>query len=195
MAGVSANPIAAMAVMLAWLGFAWRIVQLRRASRASASSERRDLGSWRSILLQGIAIGVAFAGPQTMPAITFDAATLATAILPIALAGGGFLLFDNAARELGRNWSLVARVREDHALVTTGAFAIVRNPIYLAMMLMMIAAGFALGHLLQLTIAVPLFVLATAMRVLREESLLRAQFGATYDDYAARVARLIPGIW
>ncbi len=146
-------------------------------------------------MLQGVAIGTAYFGPTRISREWLDIPMLATAALPVTLGVAGFLIFDSAAREIGRNWSLVARVREDHALVTTGAFALVRNPIYLAMMLMMIAAGFALGHLLQLTIAVPLFILATAMRVLREERLLRGQFGTAYDDYAAKVARLIPGIW
>ena len=191
-----ANPIAAVIVMLAWLAFGMRLIQLRRASAVPAvASARRDAGSWWGILLQGVAIGITFFGQIKIERVTFDPTTLATAALPVVLALGGLWLFDSAARELGRNWSLVARLRDDHALVTTGAFALVRNPIYLAMLLMMIGAGIALGHLLQLTIAVPLFFLATATRVEREERLLRAAFGPAFDAYASKVSRLIPGIW
>ena len=191
-----ANSLAAIVVMLAWVAFGVRVVMLRLANSASAETlQRRDGSSWWGILLQSLAIGIATFGAFHAQAMRFDAATLGTAALPIVLALGGLLLFDSAARELGRNWSLVARVRADHALVTTGPFALVRNPIYLAMLLMTIAAGIALGHFVQLIAAVPLFVLATAIRVASEERLLRAQFGTAFDDYAAKVARLIPGMW
>jgi protein-S-isoprenylcysteine O-methyltransferase Ste14 len=33
------------------------------------------------------------------------------------------------------------------------------------------------------------------MRVSHEERLLKAQFGAAYDDYAARVKRFVPGLF
>ena len=189
------NAIAIVVVILAWAAFAYGLIQLRRASTATPTRERTDLWSWVGIILQGIAIGVAFTGRTQLSQSWIDERQIVTAALPVVLALGGFLLFDAAGRELGRNWSLVARVREDHVLVTTGPFALVRNPIYLAMMLMMIAAGFALGHLVNLLVAVPLFILATALRVAREERLLREQFGAAFDDYAARVPRLIPWVW
>lgn len=189
------TPIGIAAVFLAWVAFGYRLVQLRRASRANPARERSDAASWIGIVLQSFAIGVAFTGATRFPAPWFSERQLAMAALPVVLALGGFLLFEAAARELGRNWSLVARVREDHTLVTSGAFALVRNPIYLAMLLMTIAAGVALGHLVQLTVAVPLFILGTALRVAREERLLREQFGEAFDDYTARVPRLIPWIW
>lgn len=189
------TPIGITAVLLAWVAFGYRLVQLRRASRAEPARERTDASSWIGIILQGLAIAVAFTGSTRFEKPWFGEAQVVTAALPVLLALGGYLLFDGAARELGRNWSLVARVREDHVLVTGGPFALVRNPIYLAMMLMMTAAGFALGHLVQLMIAVPLFILATALRVAREERLLRERFGEAFDDYAARVPRLIPWIW
>ena len=189
------NTIAIITVLLAWGAFGFRLIQLRRQSTASPTRERADTTSWIGILLQGAAIGVAFFGPVYLAQPWYSEGEIVRAVLPIVLALGGFALFDAAGRELGRNWSIVARVREDHVLVMTGPFALVRNPIYLAMMLMMIAAGIALGHWVQLTVAVPLFVLATALRVAREERLLREQFGETFEDYTSRVKRLIPWVW
>jgi protein-S-isoprenylcysteine O-methyltransferase Ste14 len=189
------NAIAIGVVLLSWAVFAYRLIQLRRASTATPVRERSDAASWIGIILQGIAIGLAFTGATRLAQPWFSGGEIARAVLPAALALGGVFLFDAAGRELGRNWSIVARVREDHQLVTSGPFALVRNPIYLAMMLMMIATGLALGHLVHLLIAVPLFILATALRVAREERLLREQFGAAFADYAARVPRLIPWIW
>jgi protein-S-isoprenylcysteine O-methyltransferase Ste14 len=38
------------------------------------------------------------------------------------------------------------------------------------------------------------FALGTWIRIREEERLLRAEFGAAYEDYAARVKRFVPGI-
>jgi protein-S-isoprenylcysteine O-methyltransferase Ste14 len=96
-------------------------------------------------------------------------------------------------------WSLVSfgtsfRVGIDtdrpDKLITTGIFAITRNPIYVAfgfvlvgefliqpswIMLVYTLAGFALFH----------------RQVLREEAFLRMHYGATFETYAARVRRYL----
>ncbi len=95
---------------------------------------------------------------------------------------------------MGRNWSIVARTRGDHALVTAGPFAWIRHPIYTAMFLMMIALAIGLGHAARLFIAVPLYALGTAIRVRIEERLLRTAFSSAYEEYANRVKRFIPGV-
>jgi protein-S-isoprenylcysteine O-methyltransferase Ste14 len=103
-------------------------------------------------------------------------------------------LFSNAARAMGANWSLVARTRADHQLVTDGIFAHVRHPIYLAMALFLLALALGVGHEANLIPAAPLFVLGTWIRVHEEEKLLRAQFGDAYERYAASVKRFVPGL-
>ncbi|WP_163312237.1 methyltransferase family protein, partial [Enterobacter cloacae] len=74
-----------------------------------------------------------------------------------------------------------------------GPFAWIRNPIYTALFVFMLAMALGFGHWRGLIIGVPLYWIGTWMRVRREEKLLRAQFGAAYDAYAARVKRFIPG--
>ncbi|MFO1186586.1 MAG: isoprenylcysteine carboxylmethyltransferase family protein [Alphaproteobacteria bacterium] len=96
---------------------------------------------------------------------------------------------------LGLNFSAQAQVREEGHLVTSGPYAIVRNPIYLSYFLLLIASGLALGHLRQLAIGAAVYLAGAAPRILIEERVLREHFGAAYDDYAARVKRLIPFVW
>ena len=93
---------------------------------------------------------------------------------------------------MGKNWSLVARTRPDHELVRTGPFAIVRHPIYLALLLYVISIAAALGHWQQLLIAVPLYLAGTIIRIRDEETLLRAQFGEEHARYVREVRALIP---
>jgi protein-S-isoprenylcysteine O-methyltransferase Ste14 len=95
---------------------------------------------------------------------------------------------------MGANWSLAARVREDHQLCTEGVFGRMRHPIYTGMGLFLAALAIGFGHEANLVAGVPLFLIGTAIRVREEERLLRAQFGEAYDAYAARVRRFVPGI-
>lgn len=191
----SANSLAMIAVVIAWALFFVPFMLKRRTSDASAGPTKRDSISLAGIALQGVAFAFVYMGIITPGPLTFDSAIVEEAVLPAVLAFSGLLLFAWSYLALGSNWSFVARVRSDHGLITGGPFALVRNPIYLAMMLMLIAAALAFGHLQMLLFAVPLFFIGTVIRVLREERLLRAQFGEMYDAYAARTSRLIPGVW
>jgi protein-S-isoprenylcysteine O-methyltransferase Ste14 len=76
-------------------------------------------------------------------------------------------------------------------LVTSGPFAIVRNPIYAAVILFTwtgVATHWSVENaLLGIVIASGMLV-----RILAEERLLRARYGAEYSAYETRVKRLIP---
>lgn len=100
-----------------------------------------------------------------------------------------------ASRTMGRNWSIVARTRSDHELVTTGPFAYLRHPIYTALALLLIALAIGLGNEWRLIVTLPLYALGTSLRVAEEEKLLRAMFDGGYDVYAARVKRFVSGLF
>jgi protein-S-isoprenylcysteine O-methyltransferase Ste14 len=97
-----------------------------------------------------------------------------------------------AARTLGKQWALVARVIEGHELVMTGPYAIVRNPIYLSMLGMYLASALAVSRWQALLGGLVVFLAGTAIRIRTEEKLLRDAFGAKFDDYARRVPALLP---
>ena len=48
---------------------------------------------------------------------------------------------NSAIKELGKQWSFQARLIEDHKLVTSGVYQIVRHPIYAAMLGKLLATG------------------------------------------------------
>jgi protein-S-isoprenylcysteine O-methyltransferase Ste14 len=87
------------------------------------------------------------------------------------------------------------------ALVTAGPYAYVRNPLYVGNFVT--AAGFALAftgkNSLPARAALVLGSLATMAAVYsvivpHEEAYLRATFGDAFDDYTARVPRVIPAL-
>jgi protein-S-isoprenylcysteine O-methyltransferase Ste14 len=82
-------------------------------------------------------------------------------------------------------------VRKDRELTTSGPYAYTRNPLYLGSFLL--GAGFAVAAR-SLWIIIALLVLLLAIYwplILAEESYLRTRF-PSYDEYAARVPRLLP---
>jgi protein-S-isoprenylcysteine O-methyltransferase Ste14 len=191
---VHANLLSFAFVVIGWVGIF--LVSIRR-SRAQGKpvTAKRDVRSILGILVQGLGIAVAFWGPAHLaPSLLERSALLAAAFVGVIVAVS-LLLFRSALKALGQNWSVVAEVREGGDLVTTGPFAYVRNPVYLAMLLLTIATALSLGHLINLIMAVPLYLAGTELRILAEEGLLRERFGAEFDGYAKRVRRIIPFIW
>jgi protein-S-isoprenylcysteine O-methyltransferase Ste14 len=99
-----------------------------------------------------------------------------------------------AQAAMGASWRIGVDERETTALVTDGPFALVRNPIFAAM----IPTGLGLALLCPSAVAVAGFValivaLELQTRRVEEPYLLRAQ-GTAYADYAARVGRFVPGV-
>ena len=192
------NVVAMVSVLLAYIAFILPFVFRRRPKTppSPAPAAKRDPVSFIGILFQGVAFAAVFFGAvQIATPVVIDKSIVVEALPASLLALGSVVLFWASFSALGANWSFVARVRDDHGLITSGPFAWVRNPIYLAMLMMMVAAALALGRAPRLIVAIPIFFIGTVIRVVREERLLRAQFGEAYDAYAAKVSRLVPGIW
>jgi protein-S-isoprenylcysteine O-methyltransferase Ste14 len=145
--------------------------------------------------VQGLGIAIAGYGRIDVSLYPMSARAIIEGVAVFVLMFGAIGLFHASSRTMGKNWSLVARTREDHQLVQTGPVAVVRHPIYVALFLFMIAMAVAYGHTRNLIVAVPVYAIATWLRVRHEERLLRAQFGADYDAYAARVKRFVPGVF
>ena len=108
-----------------------------------------------------------------------------------AITATGLLFSLWARRRLGRNWSQAVTIKEDHELVTSGPYALVRHPIYSGLLLAFVGTALALGEWRGL-LAVGL-VFCVLLRKLRlEEKWMRRLFGASYETYSRRVAALVP---
>ncbi len=82
------------------------------------------------------------------------------------------------------------RLYADHRLITSGPFAFVRHPMYLAV----IAAGFG-ALLIYQTWGMAFFasnMLGLIFRTWREEQILEAEFPEEWDEYCRRVPAWIP---
>lgn len=188
------NEPAIIAVIACWMLLALAMA-FRPRGPVGSGGARRDPFSFVGVAIQGIAIAIAWTGRWDVMHADISRAEWVGAIGPSVVALGSLGLFAWATQTMGANWSLMARTRADHALVRTGPFGLMRHPIYVAMAGLMIASAFALGHPLNLVLALPIYAIGTLMRVAIEERLLREAFGSEYEDYAGRVKRFIPGVW
>jgi protein-S-isoprenylcysteine O-methyltransferase Ste14 len=112
----------------------------------------------------------------------------------VALAVLGILAAFAAQLSLGDSWRIGVDEAERTALVTTGAFRLVRNPIFAATILAFLGIAFMVPNPVAVTGAV-LTVIGIEVQVrLVEERYLRRVHGLAYIDYASRVGRLIPGL-
>jgi protein-S-isoprenylcysteine O-methyltransferase Ste14 len=190
--------LAALAVVCAWMMFGGALVAAKwRQRRAGVGhTARRDMASWAGMALQGLGFAIVWGANRGghdyfWPGMTVGGMTV-LAFAVVTLAFGSSMLGMLAIRELGKQWSLTARVLDSHELEQTGPFALVRHPIYSALLGLLRATGLALSTAWLTLAAAVAYVAGTLWRASREEALLREHFGAAYDDYARRVPRLFP---
>lgn len=84
-------------------------------------------------------------------------------------------------------------IRQD-VLVTEGIYAWVRNPIYTAFLMLFTGILLINGNIVTFILPVAYWVFLTILLKQTEEKWLHARFGASYDAYAQRVNRVIPGL-
>ncbi|MFY9692182.1 MAG: isoprenylcysteine carboxylmethyltransferase family protein [Xanthobacteraceae bacterium] len=113
----------------------------------------------------------------------------------IALAGS--YAFSIWAMRVNRFFSSVVRIQSDRGqyVVTSGPYAVIRHPGYLAGIAVMVARGVALGSWIATAFLVITTLPFLLYRAVSEDRILQEELPG-YRDYAARVRwRLVPGIW
>lgn len=109
--------------------------------------------------------------------------------LALTVAGIGFSVW--ARLFLGRNWSGRVTIKEQHELIQTGPYSIVRHPIYSGFLLAILGTALVQGELRSL-LALPMAALGWGLKLRLEESFMAQQFGNAYLDYKRRVKALVP---
>ncbi len=175
-------------------------IQLRRtgSSGFEGISGRPGSAEWLAGVLFVVAIAVGFAAPLLALANVVEPIgaldTTAVHVVGIVLFVVGLAGTLAAQVSMGESWRIGVDESAETEMVTGGAFAIVRNPIFAAMLpastglALMVPSVVALAGLVALAVALELQV-----RVV-EEPYLRRIHGSAYASYAARVGRFLPGI-
>lgn len=165
---------------------------IRRADRSGTSTDAKSL----QIILMGMSLSSLGAFPLAwVRALQFHALRLPLFFLGLAVLASGSLLRRHCWRMLGDSFTGDVRVREGQAIVTRGAYSILRHPSYTAGILLNVGVGIALGSwgsALLLTLS-SLGVYIYRMTV--EERALLAALGEPYREFMRTRKRIIPFVY
>lgn len=195
-------PLAGMLILVA-IVFVWR-----------PWLQRRRHGTWGIVVFKGnlaqnlrdamlvvlpvLLIGqaaVAAWWPEALPLSEADSRAVAglRSALGALLLFGGLVLQAAAMLDLGGSWRIGIEEGACPGLVTGGLYRFSRNPIFLALIVVLAGYTLLLPTLLSALILAGT-ALAVRQQISQEESYLLRTYGEAYRAYARRVGRLLPGI-
>ena len=131
--------------------------------------------------------------PPPMLSVRILPSSPAIAVLGTAAVALGLGIALWARWHLGGNWSGLVTVKEDHVLIRSGPYRLVRHPIYTGLLLAFLGTAIAIGEL-RGALAVVLAALAFVRKLHIEEARMSERF-ADYARYRAEVPALIPWLW
>jgi protein-S-isoprenylcysteine O-methyltransferase Ste14 len=118
-----------------------------------------------------------------------ESAGIGWAGLCLTVAGCAFGVWARAW--LGPNWSATVTRKQDHQLVRSGPYAVVRHPIYAGFLMAILGTALALGEVRGLG-ALALAFIGWFTKARTEERFLLEEFGDRYLRYRREVKQLIP---
>ena len=110
----------------------------------------------------------------------------------LMIAAGLPVLLDSFTRFAIQGMGTPAPVAAPQHLVVTGLYRHVRNPMYVAVSLLIFGQGLLFGSVSVLELGVVVWLGFFAFVVFYEEPVLRQKFGKEYEEFCARVPRWIP---
>lgn len=101
-------------------------------------------------------------------------------------------VFAVALSHLDLEWRIKAVVTDDHRLVTTGPYSVVRHPVFAALVSLLLATTFLINPPWGVVICLAVCLYGTEIRVKAEDGLLERRFGSQFIDYRSRVPAYLP---
>ena len=171
----------------------WLVTWVLAAGWSARVAAHHDLGAEspsRVLTLAALIMFIASGWPVPAAQLWVTPSPIGWALFALALIG---LMFTWAARlHLGPLWSNTSAPTEDHRIVESGPYGIVRHPVYAGLLLAALATAAERGRLEALAGALTL-IAAVSLRAKLEERFLRRDLSdEAYAAYRARVPMLVP---
>jgi protein-S-isoprenylcysteine O-methyltransferase Ste14 len=175
----------------------WYVIRHPFERKARKMGVTKSLLDWREWVLLASAFTGLFFFPAAYALTGFPASFDRTFVPAIAWLGlvplcAALWLFRRSHVDLGRNWSVTLKVREQHALVKTGVYRLVRHPMYSSFFLLGVAQMLLLPNWLAGASGIVGAGLLFVFRVFREERMMLESFGDEYRAYMAQTKRIVP---
>ena len=169
-----------------------QLVQRLRSER----TKTREWGSYGGIMVAALlAVVLAAVIRRVLPGLDYpsqDTGWLVATTLLIVL-GGGFRLWSIAM--LGRYFRAVVHIQEDHHVVRSGPYRVLRHPSYTGLLVALLGIALLYGNWLSVVVFEALVIAGMLNRIRIEERVLLDGLGADYAAYMRETRRLIPGVW
>ena len=175
-----------------WLAFfvVWMLAALRTKRAAQRVEWGRRLTYVIPVLL-GFALmfndrwQIAWLDTRILP----KTQELAVAAIALTLAGMAFAVW--ARVHLGRNWSSAPMIKQQHQLIRSGPYRLVRHPIYTGLLIALAGTFLANGRVRGALSVVVVWLSFDIKRRIEEDFMVQT-FGPQYDDYRRTTGALFP---
>ena len=180
---------------IAWIifGMVWALaaISVKPVERAESAGSRMF-----HVITNGLAFVLIFweharLGPLDMRVVPLTTGVEVTGVA-LTYAGIGFAIW--ARFYLGGNWSGRVTLKQDHTLIQSGPYSIVRHPIYTGMVLAALGTAIGIGRL-RCFLGVALAFVSWLVKSRTEEALLITKFGERYEEYRRHVKAIIPFVY
>ena len=95
---------------------------------------------------------------------------------------------------LGRNWSGIVTLKEEHTLIRTGPYRYIRHPLYTGFLAAVLGTAVARGTG-DAFVGFAIVLAAYLLKMRREERFMTLEFGEQYRQFQNEAAALIPFIF
>ena len=160
-------------------------------TQAAVVEDRSSLAYLWGVIIASIIVAIPV-GYVHFPEALFFELSKTGLIFTLAILLVGMALRGWAIVTLGTLFSVNVTVHQDHSLVSTGPYALIRHPSYAGLLLEFLAFSLTFQHLLSLMIIMLPTILVVLRRIYIEERVLEQVLGAEYRDYQHRTSCLIP---
>jgi len=188
--------VRALGLVLLGVSAFWVVSEIALAAlrRSGSGATRKDAGSLvilNTVIYASVALGM-FLGMTGRGRVSLPAPALWLGLGAIV---AGLAVRWWAVLTLRRFFTVDVAIHADHRLVEGGPYRFVRHPAYVGMLISF--AGLALCASSWVSALVILVPIAAALlyRIRVEERALLGAFPSEYREYAARTARLLPGVY
>jgi protein-S-isoprenylcysteine O-methyltransferase Ste14 len=189
-------------VLLSGLWLAWAAIWFIAALNVKAARRTESFGA-RALYLAPLFAAVALMLSRRLPfawlylhflptSATIQGLSIQGFGIILVVAGLGFAVW--ARLHLGRNWSSQITLKQDHELIRSGPYGVVRHPIYSGLLVAVLGTAITIGEWRGL-VALACVLLGVLRKLGVEERWLSELFPDAYARYRREVPALVPFIY